>query len=264
MKHLTLFETAAAYNAATLDLPNVSLVEETMNVSYKPYVPETRVVAKFNVTDTSSPTRIISEFASNPFTDIEIDGIAQQSIIDSYTFSTKGEHTIKYTLLDQTSMGDDIFAECISLAEIIIPNGITSIGENAFGNCDILTSIVIPDSVTSIGDSAFFYCTSLTSVTIPNSVTSIGAGAFCYCTSLSSIDIPSNITRIGNAAFKGCSSLTSIASNRAQAPTISSDTFESIKANGTLTVPVGSTGYNTWMGTGNYYLGKYNWTKIEQ
>jgi len=38
MKYITLFETAAAYNAATLDLPNVSLVEETMSVSYNPYV----------------------------------------------------------------------------------------------------------------------------------------------------------------------------------------------------------------------------------
>ena len=25
-----------------------------------------------------------------------------------------------------------------------------------------------------------------------------------------------------------------------------------------------TTGYDTWMGTGNYYLGKYNWTKVEQ
>jgi len=29
-------------------------------------------------------------------------------------------------------------------------------------------------------------------------------------------------------------------------------------------VPSGSTGYDVWMGTGDYYLGKYNWTKTEQ
>jgi len=38
MKHLKKFETAAAYNAATLDLPNVSLIEENMSVNYNPYV----------------------------------------------------------------------------------------------------------------------------------------------------------------------------------------------------------------------------------
>jgi hypothetical protein len=31
-----------------------------------------------------------------------------------------------------------------------------------------------------------------------------------------------------------------------------------------LYVPTGSTGYNVWMGTGKYYLGKYGWTKVEQ
>jgi len=30
-----------------------------------------------------------------------------------------------------------------------------------------------------------------------------------------------------------------------------------------LYVPEGSN-YNTWMSTSNYYLGKYNWTKVEQ
>ena len=38
MKYITLFETDAAYNAATLDLPNVSLVEENMSVGFKPWV----------------------------------------------------------------------------------------------------------------------------------------------------------------------------------------------------------------------------------
>lgn len=40
MKHLKIFETAALFEAAraTLDLPNVSLVEATMGVNYLPYV----------------------------------------------------------------------------------------------------------------------------------------------------------------------------------------------------------------------------------
>jgi hypothetical protein len=32
----------------------------------------------------------------------------------------------------------------------------------------------------------------------------------------------------------------------------------------TLTISHCSTGYDVWMGTGDYYLGKYNWTKVEQ
>ena len=72
------------------------------------------------------------------------------------------------------------------------------------------------------------------------------------------------MTSIGEGAFQNCKSLTSIRSLAMTAPTIKSYTFQNVKTNGTLTVPSGSTGYDTWMATGNYYLGKYTWTKVEQ
>lgn len=140
----------------------------------------------------------------------------------------------------------------------------TSIGDGAFNHCSGLTSVTIPNSVTSIGNNAFYGCSSLTSVTIPDSVTSIGNNAFIACTSLASIIIPDSIVSIGNTVFYECSGLTNITSLATTAPTITNSTFQNIKTNGILTVPSGSTGYDTWMGTGNYYLGKYNWTKIEQ
>ena len=61
-----------------------------------------------------------------------------------------------------------------------------------------------------------------------------------------------------------CSGLTSITSLATTAPTISYLTFYDVKTGGTLIVPQGSSGYDAWMSTGDYYLGKYNWTKVEQ
>ena len=469
MKYITLFETAAAYNAATLDLPNVSLIEENMSVIYNPYVPETRVVAKYNVTSTSSSTILRASYENNIFKSMEIDGVMLDGLVTAYTFDTIGEHIVKYELYDETklgnqapvfcssnliecfipdsvtsignnaflncsgltsidipdsvtSIGQDAFGGCSSLTSVIIgsgvtsigngafasgnslssitvdsnnttydsknncnaiiqtstnmliqgcnstvipnsvtsigekafaycsdltsidipsgvtyignnaftncsgitsidiPSGVTHIGERAFQNCSSLTSIDIPDSVTSIGDRAFASCAGLTNMTvdsnnttydsrnncnaiiqtstntliqgckntvIPNSITSIGNNAFLNCSGLTSIDIPDSVTSIGQDAFSGCSSLTSviigsgvtsigngafyncsgltsIVSNAATAPTIKSSTFRNTKTNGTLTVPSGSTGYDVWMGTGNYYLGSYNWTKVEQ
>ena len=144
----------------------------------------------------------------------------------------------------------------------IIPNGITSIGR-AFYGCSSLTSITIPNSVTNIGSNAFRKC-GLTSITIPNSVTSIDDYVFYDCSSLTSIIIGNSVTAIGSSIFYNCNSLTSITSLSTTAPTIESNTFRNVKTGGTLTVPSSSTGYNTWMGTGDYYLGKYNWTKVEQ
>ena len=296
-------------------------------------VKETRVVAKYNVTDTSSPT-IIGYGASSAFSAIEIDGVEQQSVESAYTFNTTGEHTVKCTLADPTIIGkytfsaaeklvsviipdsvttigsnvfnqhrnplivtmgsgvttisSEAFQFCEGLTSINIPSSVTSIGYSAFEECIGLTSIVIPDSVTSIGFRAFYGCTSLISCTIgsgvtsignndfngcsslrsidiPNSVTSIGKTAFCGCRSLTNISIPSSVTSISDETpFYGCSGLTSITSNATTAPTIGKNTFLGVVTNGTLYVPQGSTGYDTWMQNANYYLGLYNWTKVEQ
>ena len=48
-----------------------------------------------------------------------------------------------------------------------------------------------------------------------------------------------------------------------EAPNVNPGTFNSASNGGTLYVPIGSTGYDTWMNDqGN--LGLYNWTKVEQ
>ena len=202
--------------------------------------PETKIIATFNVTDTSSATNIMYDGSIIQFSEIEIDGVVQPSVISSYTFSTTGEHIVKYTLTN------------------------TLLGVGAFKECDKLTSITIPNIVTSIGSNAFHSCDGLTSVTIGNGVTSIGYKAFEGCYNLTSVNIGTGITSIGDVVFSACSNLTSIVCNATTAPTIQSGTFRNVKTNGTLTVPTGSTGYDVWMDTGDYYLGKYSWTKIEQ
>ena len=163
-----------------------------------------------------------------------------------------------------TNIGDNAFSECSGLTSITIPDSVTSIGNWAFNNCSGLTSVTIPDSVATIGSNAFEGCSGLTSITIGSGVTSIGNMAFLNCSGLTSVTIPDSVTSIGSNAFNNCSGLTSITSLAATAPTISNSTFHVVKTGGTLTVPSGSTGYDVWMGTGNYYLGKYNWTMVEQ
>jgi len=247
--YLKKFETQAAYEAAQsgLILPNVSLTVDNNTVHYNPSSPvpptptETRVVAKYNVTSTSSPTQIGYEQYTSGFSAIEIDGVTQPSVVSAYTFNTTGEHTVKYTLTNPTTIGDMAFGECGSLTSIDIPDSVTSIGSGAFDSCRSLKNIAIPSGVTSIGNNAFIYCSGLTSCTIGSGVTSIGFGA-----------------------FSDCSGLISITSNATTAPTIQKGTFKRINTNGTLTVPIGSSGYDVWMQNANYYLGLYGWTKVEQ
>lgn len=161
-----------------------------------------------------------------------------------------------------TNIGDNAFTNCTSLMSVTIPNSVTNIGDYAFNNCG-LTSVTIPNSVISIGNEAFASCSGLTSINIPNSVTVIKEGAFAMCINLTSVIIGSGVTNIESHVFRYCSSLTSIICNATIAPTIYNDTFRDIKTNGTLTVLAGSTGYDVWMNTGNYYLGRYEWTMVE-
>jgi hypothetical protein len=106
MKFLKKFSLHADYetyiNSNDKILPNVSYCEDNNDVHYNPWV-ETRVVATFNVTSTSEATSICT--STSQFSEIEIDGVVQPSVVSSYTFDTTGEHTVKFTLSDPTIIG---------------------------------------------------------------------------------------------------------------------------------------------------------------
>ena len=171
-----------------------------------------------------------------------------------------------------TSIGSNAFDYCDHLKRLNsttdgvfnIPNGVAIIDNAAFTSCELMVTVNIPSTLSTIGENCFSDCIKLKNITIPSGITSIGYNTFSRCKSLTTIEIPSGVTTIGDYAFEGCTSLTGITCNATTAPTIRDNTFNGIKTGGTLYVPVGSTGYNVWMGTGNYYLGKYNWTKVEQ
>lgn len=237
-KYFKLFKTHAEYEAYIAQgdktLPNISYCLDYEESHFNPLPVETRVIATFNVATTSAPTKILNN--ASLFTKVEVDDIEKASVETGYTFDTTGEHEVKYTLSDLTSIGAGAFTSCSALENVKIPKGVETIDENAFMACTSLESVVIPNSVTSIGNSAFNGCSDLTSVIIPEKVTSIGSNA-----------------------FNGCSSLSTIKSLSENAPTITSNTFEGVSQQGSLTVPSESTGYEVWMGTGEYYLGFYSW-----
>ena len=163
---------------------------------------------------------------------------------------------------DSVTVLSATFADCNNLASVTLPETITTIANVTFSGCTNLTSIILPNNVTSIGLSAF-HSSGLTSIIIPDSVTTVGSQAFSECP-LTSVIIRGSNTVLQENVFLNCTSLESVTALATTALTISNSTFRNVKENGTLYVPVGSSGYDVWMGTGNYYLGKYNWTKVEQ
>lgn len=86
----------------------------------------------------------------------------------------------------------------------VVPSSITSIGDEAFYKCETLASITLPESVTSIGEFAFYKCFDLASINLPEGLTSIGESAFWRCGKLTTLNIPASVVSIGNNAFYDC------------------------------------------------------------
>ena len=162
MKHLTKFETNDVFNIlkSSLDLPNISLIKETNEINFLPYIKstETRLVCVFSPYTTEEPTDLISTYwydgneSYDPlsvFSAIEIDGVEQPSDIISYQFNTEDDHTVKYTLADPTTIVKGCFGGYseydVPIKSVIIPNSVTSIGDCAFEGCEAIDKIIIPD-----------------------------------------------------------------------------------------------------------------------
>jgi hypothetical protein len=164
----------------------------------------------------------------------------------------------------------------------IIPSSVTSIGDNAFYNCLSLATVTIPNSVTNIAYSKFYYCSSLTNITVaaansvysslngvlfnkaqtiliqfppgrgggyvvPNSVTNIGYEAFYSCGNLASVTIPNNITGIGDYAFDRCTSLTNL-TFLGNAPVINGTLFYDVVAGARVYYYYGTPGWGPTYG----------------
>ena len=70
-----------------------------------------------------------------------------------------------------------------------VPGSVTIIGENAFAYCAALTQIILQEGVTTIDYYAFDECTALTQITLPQSLTSIEGYAFADCTALTAMTV---------------------------------------------------------------------------
>ena len=102
-------------------------------------------------------------------------------------------------------IGTGAFAANDALTTLTFAKGsrLEEIGENAFALCLSLKEIVLPDSVTSIGRRAFGLCIEMKKAELGAGVTSIGAEAFIHDIELTKLKVPDSTTELGEKIIEG-------------------------------------------------------------
>ncbi|MBR4675997.1 MAG: leucine-rich repeat protein [Victivallales bacterium] len=122
----------------------------------------------------------------------EVDGVPVTSIAEgAFEGSNLKEVIISSTI---TMMGERTFAGCTMLMYVRLSDRLETLADAVFARCLSLTFLLIPDSVTSIGgdtrgetEGVFAGCENLATIVIGNGVTSIADNAFDGCDALTTI-----------------------------------------------------------------------------
>ncbi|GMH51752.1 hypothetical protein TL16_g01080 [Triparma laevis f. inornata] len=115
--------------------------------------------------------------------------------------------TVVIFLLNITTIGTRASYLCVSLVDVVIPEGVVSIGRLAFFMCESLMNVTFPRTLKSISDRAFEYCRSIESMDFSHTLlTSIGESAFTDCYALKSMTLPP-CTQAGRGVFYHCFNL---------------------------------------------------------
>ena len=150
MEYLKLFENHSQYAdfIETEDFvkPNVSHCIQENEVHYNPIIQPLIVV--YTGMDTTQLFTVDYNSSCYPyFSKIEIDGVEIDPETDlirneryynisySYIFDTDGEHTVKYILVDPTTICAGAFQSCNKITSVTIPNSVKDIGFFAFCGC---------------------------------------------------------------------------------------------------------------------------------
>lgn len=199
-------EMAGTYNHANtegklvyLDMTEANIVADgeyyLPNSSGKEYLPTENTIGERMFTSRGLQTILLPKSVTS---------------IDDRAFSSC--HSLNKVVIYENSVktiGMAAFEYCSSLADIVLPEGVTTIARSAFRNCSALKSIVLPEGMTLIKKWTFADCSSLVDVTLPSTMTTLEYGAFENCTSLRSVTIPNSVNTV-DAPFYGCSSLSDI------------------------------------------------------
>lgn len=107
-------------------------------------------------------------------------------------------------------IGENAFANELSLTDVVLGTNVKAIDENAFMNCKNLKTCKMSDNITMMGAGAFSFCEKLETVTLGKNIQTLETMSFEECNALNSIILPSNIKELKCYAFYQCDNLKNV------------------------------------------------------
>lgn len=138
--------------------------------------------------------------AGSSLVSVSLGGRIKEIGTGAFTYCDKLE---EIDLNNVTSVGDEAFAGCTSLANVTGIENVTAFGQYAFAEC-ALTSADLA-SARQIAYSAFLDCNNLAELKLGSSLEGIGDEAFAG-SALRGVTIPASCSYVGTSAFSGQSS----------------------------------------------------------
>lgn len=182
--------------------------------SYKKRENGTLIITNYK--GTATEVTVPETIGKNTVTAIGDGAFAGRSIYNGVRYSAQqleaGQKLTKVTLPKTIKLiGSWVFADCVSLKEMIIPLSVEEIGDHAFYHCTQLENVGDVCRANTIGTMAFEACTSLKKLKFTN-ITKIPERAFNQCFSLETLVLPETVELIENTntrgAFYKCDKLT--------------------------------------------------------
>ena len=175
MNNFKKFANTAAYEAATLTRPAVSLIETSGKIKFDPDTYHGIVRVYYNITDASQEVVLYAGSSSGSESGSEsgsgqagatpsamwVDGVLLQAVVNTYRFSTNGIHYVDYDFDGAVFLSGGLFYHNQLVTKVVLNENVEDIGSQAFQETSNL-SVFISKAITppSLNNSIEFNMTS--------------------------------------------------------------------------------------------------------
>jgi len=182
-----------------------------------------------------------------------------------FTENEKIETFDELQYFPRLSYSSGLMKGCVNLKHLTFPPYLDNIAYDLFKDCESLSDVILPNGVKKIGWRAF-EGTGITTITIPSSVKEIGHSAFKRCLELEEVTFeePITVNDIPESMFEGCAKLKKV--NGKKFSSTGAYQFSSIGARAFKDTDLSKPVYANILGDYAFYnsgLGSYDVSRVE-